>query len=148
MAKAAMGEVAILEDFLRARGQKMTRPRQAVLESFLAIERHVTAEQLYEAVRASDPGIGQATVFRAMRLFVEAGLAREALRDGGPCRYEHAFRHEHHDHLVCAGCGKTVEFADPGIERAQARIYAAHGYKPLRHSLQLFGLCGECSKKR
>ncbi len=141
-------EYQVLESYLRERGQKMTKPRQLVLDAFLGIERHVTAEELFDAVRALDPGIGQATVFRTIKLLAEAGLAREALKDEGPRRYEHAFRHEHHDHLVCSACGGVVEFMDEGVERAQAAVYARYGYKACGHNLELYGLCPSCQADR
>lgn len=143
---AERDEREILESYLKERGQKMTGPRETVLRAFLDIERHVTAEELYDAARRLDPSIGQATVFRTIKLLAEAGLAREACRDEGPRRYEHAYRHEHHDHLVCVSCGKLVEFVDPAIEAAQAAVYKKYGFAPTGHHFELFGLCPECRR--
>jgi Fur family transcriptional regulator, ferric uptake regulator len=139
-------ERVVLEQYLRERGQKMTSPRETVLDAFLKLERHVTAEELFEAARRIDPGIGQATVFRTIKLLAEAGLAREACPDEGGRHYEHAYGHEHHDHLVCAECGAVVEFKDNAIERAQDSIYRAHGFKPSGHKLELLGTCPACSE--
>jgi len=140
-------ERASLEAYLRERGQKMTSSRRAVLEAFLGIENHMTAEELHAAAKRIDPGIGQATVFRTIKLLSEAGIAREACRDEGPRRYEHAFRHEHHDHVLCLGCGAIVEFKDEGIEREQAAIYRRYGFKPAGHRFELYGYCPACSNK-
>lgn len=140
-------ERQVLEDYLRERGLKMTGPRETVLDAFLKLERHVTAEDLLAAARRIDPSIGQATVFRTIKLLSEAGLAREACPDEGAKRYEHAYRHEHHDHLVCLGCGAIVEFKDPGIERAQEAIYRKYGYRPAGHQMELQGYCPSCIRK-
>jgi Fur family ferric uptake transcriptional regulator len=137
---------ALLEGYLRERDLKMTGPRRTVLEVFLGIEDHVTAEELFDAVRKVDPGIGQATVFRTIKLLEEAGLARAACRDEGPRSFEHAYRHEHHDHLVCVDCGAIVEFVSSDIERAQGAVYQAHDYEPAGHSLELYGRCPSCRK--
>jgi Fur family ferric uptake transcriptional regulator len=139
-------ERSVLEAYVRKRGRKMTGPRETVLDAFLGIERHVTAEELYEAVRRIDPKIGQATVFRTIKLLVDAGLARETCRDEGPRRYEHSYRHEHHDHLICVDCGAIVEFGDGAIEKAQAAVYRSFGYEATGHSLELFGRCPACQK--
>jgi Fur family transcriptional regulator, ferric uptake regulator len=141
------GERAVLEGYLRERGQKMTSPRETVLDAFLAMERHVTAEELLEAARRIDPGIGQATVFRTIKLLAEAGLAREACPDDGARHFEHAYRHEHHDHLVCVACGAVLEFKDEAIELAQDAIYRAHGFSPSGHKLELLGTCPACSQR-
>jgi Fur family ferric uptake transcriptional regulator len=140
-------ERSVLENYLKDKGQKMTSARETVLRAFLEIERHTTAEELYDAVRGLDPGIGQATVFRTIKLLAEAGLAREACRDEGAKRYEHAWRHNHHDHLVCVECGRIVEFADDAIEVAQEAIYRAHGFSPSGHRLELLGRCADCSSR-
>jgi Fur family ferric uptake transcriptional regulator len=141
-------EREVLEEFLRDNGLKMTGPRETVLEAFLKVERHVTAEELLEEARRIDPSIGQATVFRTIKLLADAGLAREACPDEGARRYEHAYKHAHHDHLVCVGCGTLVEFQDPSIERAQDAIYRKYGYKPSNHRLELEGYCPACAKKK
>lgn len=141
-----MEERDILERFLRERGLKMTSARETVLDAFLGLERHVTAEALYDEARRIDPTIGQATVFRTIKLFTDAGLAKEACRDSGARKYEHAWKHGHHDHLTCVECGAVVEFRDEAIEKAQEAVYAAHGYTPSDHRLELLGLCPACSK--
>jgi len=147
-ADGEIGEaVSALEGYLRGKGQKMTGPRRTVLGVFLGIERHITAEGLLEAVRKVDPSIGQATVFRTVKLFEEAGLARSACRDEGPRRFEHAYKHEHHDHLICSECGAIVEFADEAIERAQEAIYGKYGFEARDHRLELRGVCPSCLKK-
>lgn len=135
----------LLERYLKSQGLKMTEPRRVVLDVFLRIEQHVTTEDLYEAVRKVEPRIGQATVFRTVKLLEDAGLARAACREDGPRRFEHAFQHAHHDHLVCVDCGEIVEFNDTAIEAAQESIYSTYGYSPVGHSLELRGRCPSCS---
>lgn len=138
-------EYALLESWLRERGLKMTSTRKTVLDAFLATEGHITAESLLAAARRLDSGIGQATVFRTVRLLTEAGLAREACQDDGPRTYEHSYRHAHHDHLRCVRCGTIVEFLDSGIERAQEAVFAKHGFTPAGHRMELLGFCPDCA---
>lgn len=140
-------ERAALERYLLARGLKMTRARRTVLEAFLGLESHVSAEAVFEAARLIDPGIGQATVFRTIKLLSDAGLAREASRDDAARLYEHAFNHAHHDHLTCVRCGAVVEFIDADIERAQDGVYRRFGFVSSGHRLELYGLCPDCQKK-
>jgi len=140
-----MDERIVFENYLRRRQLKLTSPRETVLEAFVATEGHLSADDILAAARRIDPGIGQATVFRTVKLLAEAGLARDACQDDGPRKYEHAYRHSHHDHLLCMRCGRIVEFCDTAIEKAQDGIFAAHGFKPTGHTLELRGLCSECS---
>jgi Fur family transcriptional regulator, ferric uptake regulator len=139
-------EGEVLESYLRGQGQKMTLPRLTVLKAFLGVESHVTAEELLAVSRRLNPRIGQATVFRTVKLLADAGIARETGTAGGGKSYEHAFGHAHHDHLVCIRCGKVVEFQDDGLERIQERVYRRHGYEPIGHRLELQGLCPSCDR--
>lgn len=131
---------------LRRKGLKASAPREAVLDTFLAIERHVTAEELFRTVRKKHPAVGLATIYRTLALLCECGLAREVAFEDGTIRYEHAFNHEHHDHLICTQCGDIVEVFDPEIERLQASIFQAHRYQPQRHRLELYGICARCRR--
>lgn len=143
-----MDEYSVFRNFLREKGQKMTRPREVVLRAFLEKEGHVSTEDILSASRVIDSGIGQATVFRTMKLISEAGLARDACQDEGPRLYEHSYRHSHHDHLLCVKCGRIVEFFDPEIEKAQDRVFEEYGFYPAGHRLELRGLCGDCADGR
>lgn len=138
----------LFERYLRTKDLKMTSPRETVLQAFLATEGHLSAEDVFDAARRIDPGIGQATVFRTLKLLQEAGLARDACAcsDEGPRRYEHAYRHSHHDHLLCIRCGKLVEFFDPAIEKAQEKVFKKYGFKAIGHMMELKGLCAECTE--
>ena len=137
-------ERRVFEGYLRSRGLKMTSARETVLAAFLNTEGHMSAEELFDTARKIDPGLGQATVFRTLKLLADSGLARDACQDEGPRRYEHSYHHAHHDHLLCTGCGKIVEFFDQGIEKAQEEVFRRFGFEPRGHSMELRGLCPEC----
>src|SRR6185369_12950065 len=95
------------------------RQRDIILDIFLSTHQHVSVEELYLKIKQSNPGIGFATVYRTLKLFAEAGLAREVLLHDGQTRYEHVVAGEHHDHLVCTGCNTIIEFEDETIETAE-----------------------------
>jgi Fe2+/Zn2+ uptake regulation proteins len=135
------------EDYLRAHGQKMTRPRRVILEAFLGTEGHLTIDDILREAKKIDAGIGQATVFRTIRLIAAAGLAREALQEDGARTFEHLADHPHHDHLLCVGCGRIIEFLSPIIEKEQQKIFVRYGFEPRGHMMELLGLCPECQAK-
>ena len=137
-------EQSFFERYLKQRGLKMTQPRATVLKVFLKTEGHLTVEALAEAVKKIDPGIGQATVFRTIKLLSDSGLARDACQDEGPRQFEHAFRHSHHDHLQCVACGRIIEFYDAGIEKNQEAVFRRYGFSPTGHRMELFGICPDC----
>ena len=132
--------------FAANKGLRSTRQRDVILDIFLSTHQHVSVEELYLKVKSSNPGVGQATVYRTLKLFVEAGLAREVLLHDGQTRYEHVLAGEHHDHLVCTGCNAIIEFENETIEHLQDEIAARHGFKIRSHKLEIYGLCSACRK--
>ena len=131
-------------DFAAAKGLRSTRQRDVILEVFLSTHQHVSVEDLYLKVKPGNPGIGLATVYRTLKLFAEAGLAREILFNDGQTRYEHVLAGEHHDHLVCTGCGSIIEFEDETIEKLQKDIAERHGFMIRNHKMEIYGLCANC----
>lgn len=138
-------EEKILIDYLTENRLKLTHQRKLILDAFLSAEHHVTAEELYEQLKAQNPGIGLATVYRTLNLLSTCGLAQRRQFGDGQSRYEHVVDHQHHDHLVCKGCGKITEFENSHIEQLQDEVAREKGYLIFSHRLELYGLCSDCS---
>jgi Fur family ferric uptake transcriptional regulator len=123
---------------LRKAGLKVTHPRLRILELLEgAVERHLSAEDIYRALIESSEDIGLATVYRVLTQFEAAGLVMKHNFEGGQAVYE-LDRGAHHDHMVCIDTGKVVEFYSPEIERLQKEIADQHGYIIEDHSLVLY----------
>jgi Fur family ferric uptake transcriptional regulator len=139
---ARAGLAERLDQFVAANGLKQTQQRRAILEAFLAVEGHVSLDELLVRVQRLRPSVGYATVYRTMKLFVAAGLAHERQFGDGQARFEPVdLDHDHHDHLICRTCGHIFEFEDEEIERRQAMIAGAHGLVIVAHRLDLWGDC-------
>ncbi|HVG29212.1 MAG TPA: transcriptional repressor [Pyrinomonadaceae bacterium] len=125
-------------------GLKRTAQRDLILEVFLRTEEHLSSEDLYRLVQREDPAIGQTTVYRTLKLLTDAGLAREVRFGDGRTRYEHNYKHPHHDHMICTQCGKTIEFFSADLEKLQDKIAAKHKFEITHHTLRMFGYCADC----
>lgn len=132
--------------FAAAKGLRSTRQRDVILDVFLSTHQHVSVEELYLKIKLSNPGIGQATVYRTLKLFAESGLAREIHLHDGQTRYEHVVAGEHHDHLVCIGCNSIIEFENETIEKLQDEIASRHGFTIINHKMEIYGLCASCQQ--
>ena len=139
-------EEKVLEDYISTKNLKHSKQRQEILDIFLSLDRHLTAEELYRLARKRYPSIGFATIYRTLKLLCEAGLCRELKFDDGTTRYEHLYEHRHHDHLICTKCGRFVEVVDTGIEDLQERLFKRHGFYPQRHRMELYGVCKKCKQ--
>lgn len=142
----------LFETYLRGRDLRLTTQRAEILRAIFATHRHVTAEELYEMLRADQQTrklrISRATVYRTLALLAEGGFIEtlDLGRDGGTL-YEHVLGHEHHDHMVCTRCGRIIEFHDDELEALQDRIVKRHEFTAESHRLNIYGMCQRCAQK-
>lgn len=139
-------ETQIFHEHLKRAGLKRTTQRDLILDVFLDTEGHVSSEDLYSIIKAKDPSVGSTTVYRTLKLLKDCGLARELEFHDGRTLYEHEYKHTHHDHLICTGCGALIEFYSEEIEQLQDEIVRRYHFKSLHHSHRIFGICAECQK--
>lgn len=135
-------EIALLTQHLAKHQLKLTRQREQILVAFLKME-HVTAEQLHMLLSKKNSHIGLATIYRTLNLFCEAGIA-QARHFGAQTQYDNVSHKGHHDHLICTGCGKIVEFQNCDIEHLQEEVAKRNGFAIQTHKLELYGLCAAC----
>ncbi|MBN4053355.1 ferric iron uptake transcriptional regulator [Haliea sp. AH-315-K21] len=129
---------------LRNAGLKVTLPRVKIMQILEASEsRHMSAEDVYKALRDADEDVGLATVYRVLTQFEAAGLVMRHHFEGGHSVFE-MMTEDHHDHIVCTKCGKVEEFYDEIIETQQKKQASSKGYTISDHSLYIYGLCKDC----
>ncbi len=137
----------IFADYIATHGLKFTPQRRLIADVFLRQEGHLSTEELYDQVRKTDSSVGQATVYRTLKLFCDSGLAKEVHFGDGMARYEKTLGVTHHDHLICIACGKKVEVVDEKIERLQEELANRNGFMLTSHHMYLYGVCAVCRKK-
>lgn len=125
---------------LRKAGLKVTLPRLKILQILESSEdgpQHLSAEDVYLALRAAGEEVGLATVYRVLTQFESAGLVDRHNFEAGHSVFELA-KGEHHDHMVCVESGDVIEFTDLVIEKRQREIAEEHGFDLMDHSLVLY----------
>lgn len=126
--------------YLQDNGLNTTQQREVIVDQFLRSDEHISTDDLLERSRQLNPKIGYATVYRTLKLLVEAGLAQQRDFGEGQSRFE--VDSEHHDHLICTKCGLVLEFEDEEIEQLQRKVAERlGGFKIMQHRLELYGLC-------
>lgn len=144
LSKKMKKELKIFSQYLKDNRLKNTSQRAIILKAFLGNELHLSAEDLYNLLKKHFPKIGFSTVYRTLKLLAASGLAKEVDLGDGKSRFEHTYNHEHHDHLICIKCGQCIETMDPEIEHLQDKLAENWGFTPLRHKLEIYGLCKKC----
>jgi Fur family ferric uptake transcriptional regulator len=133
---------------LRPAGGKRSSKRDRILNIFVRQEGHLSADDLCDLVRREDPGIGRATVYRTLQWMVGAGVARKVDFGEGRSRFEPAYRHPRHFHLVCSSCHRSSEFLSSDVESLVEEIAAARSFTPSQTVVQVVGTCEECRTGR
>lgn len=131
---------------LRDAGLKVTLPRVKILQILeSSTTKHLSAEDVYKALIDADEDVGLATVYRVLTQFETAGLVERHHFEGASSIFELTST-DHHDHIVCNGCGRVEEFFDQVIENQQEAIAEKYGFTITDHSMYLYGLCADCQK--
>jgi len=129
---------------LRPAGGKRSTKRDRILSIFVRQQGHLSADDLCDLVRHEDPGIGRATVYRTLQWMVGAGVARKVDFGDGRSRFEPAYRHPRHFHLICTTCHRSLEFLSSDVESLLEEIAGTRGFAPAQTVVQVSGTCEAC----
>ena len=123
---------------------RSTRQRGEVLALLQELDGSHSAQQLHQMLRDRGAKVGLTTVYRTLQLLVDGGDADATRLPVGEQLFRLCSR-THHHHLVCRGCGRTVEVAGPAVERWADRVAADHGFTDVAHTVEVFGTCAGCA---
>ena len=143
MQRVFADEVDVLNAHLKRRGLNRSSRRDVVVRAFLASNKHLSVDDLYNLVRRKSPGIGRTTVYRTLKLLESAGLA-QALVLEGETRFERELNRRHHDHFICNACGSIFEFTSEQIETLQEEEARRIGFHIEGHRHHVYGKCAKC----
>jgi Fe2+ or Zn2+ uptake regulation protein len=130
------------EGLLREHGVQVTAQRLAVLRAVRA-RPHGTADDIEELVRAEIGSISRQAVYDALATLTDRGLIRRIQPARSPARFEDRVDDNHH-HLVCRGCGRTVD-VDCAVGKAPClRASDAHGFSIDEAEVVYWGYCPSC----
>lgn len=126
---------------------RSTRQRAAISALLENVEEFRSAQELHDELRRRGEGIGLTTVYRTLQAMASAGLLDTLRTDTGESVYRRCSEHHHH-HLVCRGCGSTVEVEGGAAESWAAEVAAQHGFSDASHTIEIFGVCASCAVGR
>lgn len=122
--------------------ERNTRQKDAIHAALSGCDEFISAQELHRKLEDEGVKVGLATVYRQLNALADAGEADTVRLDG-----QQLFRlcgdDGHHHHLVCKGCGKTVEIESPS-ESWLKGIADRHGFTIESHTLEVFGRCPDC----
>lgn len=132
-----------LTALLKDAGYSVTRPRLAIFRA-LAGQEPMSMHQLIQKV----PDYDRASVYRAVELFERLGVVQR-LNIGWKYKLELSDKFaEHHHHLSCTQCGRTISLNESELERLVADLATSHDFVPVAHQIEIQGLCAPCRANR
>ena len=120
-----------------------TRQRRAVAAALAAFDDFRSAQEIHDLISRQGDSVGLATVYRTLQRLADAGEVDVLRTEDGEAIWRRCSG-SHHHHLVCRGCGATVEVEGTAVEQWTRSVAEQHGYAEVSHTLEIFGNCPSC----
>jgi Fur family peroxide stress response transcriptional regulator len=133
------------ESLCRERGLPLTVQRRDILKAVLQRDDHPSADQVYEAVKDSIPGLSRTTVYRTLDVLVELGVIRRLHHPGATCRFDGMTRRHHH--LICRKCHCVIDIDSRKLDALDLPPEQLHGFHIEDHSVHFTGVCEACRQQ-
>ena len=139
------------EEFInicKEHGLNYSDRRLLILEAFLGTTEHLTVKTVQAQLETMGHHLDVDFIAETLDLLCRYGYAYKKEFEGQEVQYEHRHVGWHHDHLICAECGRIQEFNNPEIEALQRQIARSRNFTLLHHNMELYGICAGCRKQR
>ena len=130
---------------LPGKEQRVTKQRLAVSAALDELDDFVSTQELHRILQERGSSVSLATSYRILQSLADDGLVDVLRNADGEVVYRRCAVTGHHHHLLCRNCGKAVEVEAPSVEAWAARIASEHGFTAVEHTVEIFGLCPECT---
>src|SRR5436190_9959700 len=121
--------------------ERKTQQRDAIRLVLAEADRPLSPQEVLKTARRKSPGLGIATVYRALKSLSDEGFLVPVDLPGEASRFELAGK-KHHHHFHCRDCGRAfdLEGCVPAVQKL-----APEGFQVEDHEVVLYGLCAACA---
>ena len=124
---------------------RSTRQRDAIQAALERTPRFLSAQDLHQDLRRTGDRVGLTTVYRTLQSLAATGEVDVLVNTDGEAIYRRCRSEDHHHHLVCRACGRSVEVASDEVERWAGETARRYDFTAVTHTAELYGLCGRCT---
>ena len=122
---------------------RSTRQRAAVAALLDELTDFHSAQEVHDLLRHRGERVGLTTVYRSLQMLADSAEVDVLRTADGETGYRRCSSGHHH-HLVCRGCGRTVEVDGPAVERWAQQVARQNDFVDVSHTLEIFGTCRIC----
>jgi Fur family transcriptional regulator, ferric uptake regulator len=133
-----------IEETLKEKGFSITNQRRIIIAEILRCGSHFDIESLAARMYSNNRQSARATVYRTVKLLADAGIIKREMLGENHSHYE--FIEQDHGHFICSSCAKIIELACPTLKTFLESVSRSYHFTINRHSVELYGICGECKK--
>lgn len=122
-----------------------SRQREIIYGQVMKYPTHPTAEEVYRSLKSDNPSLSLGTVYRNLNQLSEAGMLLKIPIADGSDRFDG--RTDCHYHMICEKCRRVFDVELNCLDDIPALVRAQSGHQITRVTLNLKGICSECSKE-
>lgn len=126
--------------------KRNTIQKELVRNAVYEMQKHVTANDVYEFIRKTHPTIGKGTVYRNLDILAEEGDIRKIEVPDGPNLFD--FTLKTHYHIRCIKCGEVYDVDMDEIPDLMEKIHDTHGMDFLSYDIFFKGICSKCREAK
>lgn len=134
-----------LESRLRARGERLTPQRRAVIAVLAESGEHLTIQAVQQQLAARGLDLTETTIYRILQWLNDLGIVSQTDLGQGGWVYELIADQLHH-HLVCLACGHVMEIDDSAMVGLRAYLRREYAFEPRIEHMAIFGVCHACQQ--
>jgi Fur family ferric uptake transcriptional regulator len=127
-----------------APGERSTRQKRALAQVLEETSEFLSAQSLHASLRGAGERVGLTTVYNQLRALSDSGEIDTFRSPVGEILYRRCRKAEHHHHIVCRSCGRTVEIQDDTVESWAAGVAKQAGFSDVEHTVEIVGTCRDC----
>lgn len=139
---------------LRARHERVTSARLAILEILDTTQRHLNAEEIVALAAEQTPGVHRATIYRALSKMSDLDLVSHTHLGGSAAVYHLTVPDpqlptptSHHAHLQCTTCGSVIDVPVDTLRPVIAQLERDLKFRFEPHHTALLGTCANCRRE-
>ncbi|MDX2228657.1 MAG: Fur family transcriptional regulator [Leptolyngbyaceae cyanobacterium bins.349] len=125
---------------------RRTRNQERIINILKALDRAISAQDLYVELRNQGVSMGLATVYRSLEALKLEGVIQARTVANGEALY--SLIQEDRHHLTCLQCGNSIPIDQCPVHDLEIQLNQSYQFKIYYHMLEFFGLCTQCQQTK